>query len=174
MGRFTLDQWLKLPTGVVVLLVVFMALFMFWGAEQLERIFGGKDPKAAPKWRYAAAAGLVGVAVIGMVIGQPTASDRWARIAPEREAQLANREVQIHPGELLDLLHNNAVRVVMLDVRSESDYNAFHIQDAQHVPPKDAEIRVRAANALKLMLGAEKSIPVITERALSQEKDSER
>lgn len=134
MGRFTLDQWLKLPTGVVVLLVVFMALFMFWGAEQLERIFGGKDPKAAPKWRYAAAAGLVGVAVIGMVIGQPTASDRWARIAPEREAQLANREVQIHPGELLDLLHNNAVRVVMLDVRSESDYNAFHIQDAQHVP----------------------------------------
>src|SRR3990172_6913929 len=31
-GRLTLDQVFGLPVGVVVLLVVFMALFMFWGA----------------------------------------------------------------------------------------------------------------------------------------------
>ncbi len=31
-------DWLGLSTGVVVLLVVPMALFMFWGAEQLERV----------------------------------------------------------------------------------------------------------------------------------------
>ena len=49
MGRFTLLEWLGLPTGVVVLLVVLMALFMFWGAEQLERIFGKKTPAEAPE-----------------------------------------------------------------------------------------------------------------------------
>ncbi|MFN8594802.1 MAG: DUF6691 family protein [Anaerolineae bacterium] len=31
LGRFTLMDWLHLPTGVVVTIVVLMALFMFWG-----------------------------------------------------------------------------------------------------------------------------------------------
>jgi hypothetical protein len=39
MGRFTIPQWLGLPDGVVVLIVVLMAIFMFWGAEKLETIF---------------------------------------------------------------------------------------------------------------------------------------
>jgi hypothetical protein len=121
LGRFTLPGWLGLPTGVVVLLVVLMALFMFWGSEQLERIFGGKDPHAAPRWRYSAAAGLTALAVAGLIIGQPTPTQRWARIAPEKEAELAAREVQIHPAELLDLMHDPKVRVMMLDVRSETD-----------------------------------------------------
>lgn len=139
MGRFTLPDWLGLPTGVVVTLVVLMALFMFWGAEQLERIIGGKDPKAAPRWRYGAAAGLVALALVVAVIGQPTTTARWARIAPERQAQLDERAVQIHPGELLSLIHDSKVKVVMLDVRSESDYNLFHIQDARRMAPAGVE-----------------------------------
>jgi hypothetical protein len=55
-GRVTLDQVFGLPAGVVVLLVVLMALFMFWGAEQLERIFGKKDLSREPKLRVVAAA----------------------------------------------------------------------------------------------------------------------
>ncbi len=54
-GRLTLMDWLGLATGVVVLLVILMALFMFWGAEKLEGIFGGKDPKKAPRLRYVGA-----------------------------------------------------------------------------------------------------------------------
>ena len=37
MGRFTLDRWLGISTGAAVLLVVALALTMFWGAELLER-----------------------------------------------------------------------------------------------------------------------------------------
>jgi hypothetical protein len=40
-------DWLNLPTGVVVVGVVLMALFMFWGAEQLERRFGGRKSRSA-------------------------------------------------------------------------------------------------------------------------------
>lgn len=134
MGRFTLPQWLGLNTGTVVLLLVLMALFMFWGSEQLERIFGGKDPRKAPRWRYGAAVGLLALAVGGLLIGQPTPEDRWAGIARQREAQLAERAVQIHPGELLELQHNPGVKMIMLDVRPESDYNLFHVLDARHVP----------------------------------------
>jgi rhodanese-related sulfurtransferase len=109
-----------------------MALFMFWGGEQLERIFGKKDPADAPKWRYSAAGVLVAAAVGLIFIGQPTNADHWARLAPVQEARLAERQVQIHPGELLELIHNPMLRVIMLDVRAEADYNLFRIRDARH------------------------------------------
>jgi rhodanese-related sulfurtransferase len=134
MGRFTLPQWLGLSTGAVVIIVVLMALFMFWGAEQLERIFGGKDPKQAPRARYAGAAVLFLGAIAVWLIGQPTTADRWARIAPQKEPLLQERAVYIHPGELLDTMHDHQIKLVMLDVRSEADYNLFHIADARRVP----------------------------------------
>jgi len=147
LGRFTLMDWLGLPTGVVVLLVVLMALFMFWGSEQLERIFGGKDPKAAPKWRYGAAAALIGVPVFGLILGQPSPADRWAKIGPEKNAELAERTYQIDAGELLELMHDPGVRVKMLDVRSEADYNEFHIVDAEHVNLADLPSLSKDLNA---------------------------
>ena len=101
MGRFTIPEWLGLDTGTVVLMVVFMALFMFWGAEKLEKHFGNKDPKEAPKMRYAGAGVLVLAAVGVLAIGQPTTLDRWNQLAPEKESLLTGRDVQLH----LDQLH---------------------------------------------------------------------
>lgn len=106
MGRFTLPDWLGVSTGWVVLGVVLMALFMFWGGEKLEQKFGGMNPADAPKWRIPAAVGLVVLAGVVLFIGQPTVEDRWTAVAQEKEAALANRDVQIHPGELLEKLHD--------------------------------------------------------------------
>ncbi|MCO5183058.1 MAG: YeeE/YedE family protein [Anaerolineae bacterium] len=157
MGRFTLPELFGLPTGVVVVGVVAMALFMFWGAEKLEGIYGDKDAPAAPKWRYAAAATLFAGAIIVLFIGQPTTEDRWAGVADEKIAALEAREVQIHPGELLDLLHNRSLIVNMIDVREESDYNLFHILDAKNVPLDEVPDMVPAlhfepANAVFVMM----------------------
>ncbi len=137
MGRFTLPELFGLPTGVVVLAIIVMALGMFWAAEKLEQRFGDADPNTAPRWRYGAAAliFLGGIALI--ILGQPTTADRWQAMAPEKEAQLAERAVQIHPGELLASLKDPKIKVRMLDVRSEADYNLFHILDAQRVAPDD-------------------------------------
>ena len=135
-GRLTLMDVFHLPTGIVVLLVVFMALFMFWGGEQLERIFGKRDLKKEPRLRYAGAAALVLVALVALVIGQPGPAEKWAQVSAEKEAQLANREVQIHPGELLTSIADNTLNVVMLDVRAEADYNLFHIYGARNVQVK--------------------------------------
>lgn len=135
LGRFTLPQLFGLPAGVVVVLVVLMALFMFWGSEQLERIFGKKDPRLAPRARYAGAAALVGLAVVVAFLGQPTTEDRWERIAPKQQAALTQRLVQISPAELLHTIHDHQLKLILLDVRREADYNLFHLADARRVEP---------------------------------------
>ena len=86
LGRLTIPDWLGLPYGVVVVGIVLMALFMFWGAEHLERIFGGRDLSKEPKWRIYAGGGLLGVALLVALIGQPTTDDRWARMAETETA----------------------------------------------------------------------------------------
>jgi len=132
-GRLTLMDVFSLPTGVVVLLVVLMAAFMFWGAEQLERIFGKRDLTKEPRVRYAGAGALLLLAFAIILIGQPSTADKWVQIAPEKEATLANREIQIASGELLASIGDDSLNIVMIDVRSEADYNLFHIYGARHV-----------------------------------------
>jgi hypothetical protein len=136
MGRFTLPELFGLPTGTVVFLIVLMALFMFWGAEKLEGIFGDKEPDARPasaRPRFALAGGLLIVAVFVMGVGQPTALDRWDKMASEKQSLLEERQVYIHPGELLGLMHDDQVILWMVDLRDEADFNLFHLQDAKRV-----------------------------------------
>ena len=158
MGRFTLMDWLGLPAGVIVLLVVLMALFMFWGAEHLERIFGGKDLSKEPKTRYIWAGSLIAIAVVGMLIGQPTISEKWETLAVEKGPLLEDsRAYQIHPGELLSVIHNDDIKLFMLDLRSESDFNLFHIEDAQHFTLEQLEadvgtLRLEPSNAVFVVM----------------------
>jgi hypothetical protein len=133
LGRFTIPDWLGLPVGVVVLGIVLMALFMFWGGEQLEHIFGGKDLKRESKVRYSGAGLLVLGAAALIFIGQPTTADKWQTLSSTKAPLLAERAVQIPPGELLDAVHDDALKVVLLDVREEADYNLFHIAQARRV-----------------------------------------
>lgn len=158
LGRFTIPDWLGLDTGVVVLLVVVMALFMFWGAEQLERIFGGLDPRQAPRLRYAGAGALLLLAGLLLVTGQPTPADRWKRIAVEKEALLAQRAVQIHPGELLASMNDPKLRLALVDVRPEADYNLFHLADARRValpdlPQLASQLLLEPAGSVVVLMG---------------------
>ena len=67
-----------------------------------------------------------------IVLGQPDLEDKIAWQAPEFDQLSASRSVQIDPAELVDLMHNNQVRLLLIDVRDESDYNMFHLLDARH------------------------------------------
>lgn len=139
MGRYTIDEWLGLDRGVVALGIVVMALLFFAIGEVFERIFGDESKKYAPRWRYAAAGVGILIGIFLAVYGSPDNERRWNWIAEEKEAQLANREVQIEPAELLDVMHNDRIVPMLIDVRSESDYNLFHISEAQNVPVDDIE-----------------------------------
>ena len=138
-GRYTLMDWLHLPTGVIVVAIVLMALFMFWGAEQLEKSFGGRDLKREPKLRIAGAVALVAVAVGVVIIGSPSNEQKYARIAAEKDAVLAQRAIQIEPAELFHTMYDDGLQLVMLDVRPEGDFNLYHLQGANHVPLEEVE-----------------------------------
>ncbi len=138
-GRFTLPDLLGVSYGAVVLGIVVMALAMFVLTEQLEKKTGGKTAQSAPAWGRPAAAALIVLATIGLVLGQPTSADRWERIAPTEQARLDQREVQITPDELLSLMHDRKLRVRLFDLRSERDFNLFHLRDAELVDPDDVE-----------------------------------
>ena len=153
-GRVTLDQVLHLPIGVVVLLVVLMALFMFWGSEQLERIVGKKDMSHEPKLRIVGAGALVAFALAVVFIGSPSLEQKYNKLTftrtetiPQLEGQdpivettiytademLSNRLVFISPAEAFKAKYNQSMNPVYLDVRSEADYNLYHIDDAVNV-----------------------------------------
>jgi len=154
-GRVTLDQIFNLPIGVVVLLVVLMALFMFWGAEQLERVVGKKDMSREPKIRIAGAGILVVLALTVVFIGSPSLEQKYNKLTftrtetiPQLEGQepvvntivytademLENRLVFITPAEAFKAKYNQSMNPVYLDVRLETDYNLYHIEDAVNVP----------------------------------------
>jgi rhodanese-related sulfurtransferase len=130
LGRLTLPEVMGLPTGVMVTLIIGMAIFVFWGCGQLEMSIGGKPPGRRPRKRLAGAAALFMAAVGLIFVGQPTTADRWEWVAEKEGPRLEAREVFIHPGELVDLISNDDLRLVILDLREEVDYNVFHIHDA--------------------------------------------
>lgn len=140
-GRFTIPDWLGLPTGVVVVLLVLMALAMFRAAEISEAFFGRKQPWSAiglrPRSRahMAAAAALLGLAALTMVLGQPTVDDKRARVAEIAESRIANREVQVDPAEVVDLRRDLSLKVVVLDLRPEAEFNRFHLAGARRIDP---------------------------------------
>jgi len=158
-GRLTLDQVFNIPVGVVVLLVVLMALFMFWGSEQLERIVGKRDMSKEPKLRLVGASAIVVLAFGIILIGSPSFEQKYDRATITRtiveapdgataedlqaiepvsvkfspNEALQAREVQITPAELHTTIYDQKLKPVMLDVRPEVEYNLFHVRGAQNI-----------------------------------------
>ena len=139
MGRFTLDEWLGLPVGVAVLLVVAMALLMFWAGELAENHFGGGRPwsEAAPRGRgkLAGAGALLLASLVVAVRGQPTPEQKFALLGAEARRPLEERGIFVDPAEVVALRSDTNVKVVVLDLRDEHDFNLFHIGDSRCVDP---------------------------------------
>ena len=153
LGRLTLMDVFNAPTGAIVVIVTLVAIFMLWGGEQLEKSIGKKAPDSEPKARYYGAAALVVFAAIVAFTGQPTAEDRWNLISAEKQPQLDAREYQIHPAELLHNFHEHKLNLIVLDVRSESDFNLFHILGARNIQIQEMgeyldEFHLEPANTL--------------------------
>jgi rhodanese-related sulfurtransferase len=69
--------------------------------------------------------------------GQPTPKEKWEFLAPELEPRLTDQLVQIEPAELAELMRNDYIDLQLIDVRSERDWNLFHIWGAERIPPQE-------------------------------------
>jgi rhodanese-related sulfurtransferase len=153
-GRLTLDQVFGVSAPTLVLIIVLAALFMFWGAEQLERALARKDLSREPGLRKFGAAALAAAALVVLVIGSPTLDDRYQRLSFKRteeikpadgkpqtvtrvysaDEMLDKRLVFTSPAESFKARYLQAIKPVYLDVRQEADYNLYHLADSINVP----------------------------------------
>ena len=153
-GRLTLDQVFGVSAPVVVLVIVLVALFMFWGSEQLERLVGRRDLSLEPRLRKLGAAALLSAALAVLVVGSPSLEDRYQRLSFKRtevakqadgkpltethvysaDEMLGRRLVFTSPAEAFKARYLQAIKPIYLDVRSESDYNLYHLADSKNVP----------------------------------------
>ncbi len=167
LGRLTLDQVFGVSASTLVPLIVAVAMFMFWGSEHLERAFSGRHPAREPALRKAGAAVLMAAALGVLFLGSPSLEDRYERLAFKRtetlqqppakprtvtrvysaDEMLDKRLVFASPAEVFKTRYLQAIKPVYLDVRSESDYNLYHLVDSINVPLE------RLAEAVPALLG---------------------
>jgi hypothetical protein len=133
LGRVTLSDWLGIPTGPTVLLLVAMALGMFYLAELAERRFGRHRVPARRRTTVLAVGSLALLCLVLLVRGQPSVRDRWNWMAKTGARQLADREVFVDPAEVVDLRRDLSLSVRILEVREEADYNLFHLSGSQRI-----------------------------------------
>jgi rhodanese-related sulfurtransferase len=143
LGRFTIPDWLGLSVGSTLLLVILMAVAMFWGAEWLEARFAPAGAALAPSprrrtLRRAGAAALVAGAVVVAALGQPTPEQRWQR-SPKLQELVRDRAVFVDPAEVVALRKDVNLEVQLLDLRSEHDFNLFHVGGARRVDAEQLE-----------------------------------
>jgi rhodanese-related sulfurtransferase len=104
--------------------------------------------------RIAGAGALFALAVAVVFIGTPSLEVKYDKLTftrtetiPQENADpivntyiysadqmLEKRLVQITPAELFKTIYNQNINLIMLDVRSESDYNLYHIKGARNIP----------------------------------------
>jgi rhodanese-related sulfurtransferase len=140
MGRFTLPDWLGLSTGATIVLVVLFALAAFVFAEWVE---SKRAPLLRPSpWqrllRYGGAAALLVGAVVVAARGQPSAEQRF-RASPALEKLARDGAMLVHPAEVVALRQDLNLEVQVVDVRSEHDFNLFHLAGARRVDPAALE-----------------------------------
>ncbi len=135
MGRFILPEMLGLNTGVVVMLLVLMALAMFWVFGLISKaVYGEPEDRSSFKSRLAGVFILLPVSGLLGFYNQPDVETKWEFLAKEYAPRLEQRTVYIDPAELLHMMNDEYIDLIIYDVRSESDWNQFHLVDAEHVP----------------------------------------
>jgi rhodanese-related sulfurtransferase len=155
MGRFTLQEWLGLPLGVTVLLVVVMALALFWAGDLAMQAFGQNKPwaevnKVPGRGAQAFAGALVAASLVLVVNGQPDPEAKFARMGPQVMKSVEERGIFVDPAEVVALRKDIGVQVVVLDLRDERDFNLFHIGGSHRASLADLE----ATERLKTLLDA--------------------
>jgi len=89
--------------------------------------------------------------------GQPSLQQKWQYLAPKFEPRLLERQVQIDPAELLDLMNDDYIDLIIYDVRSEADWNLFHLVDSERLdledlPAQRNRLRSLPSNAVVVLI----------------------
>ncbi len=139
MGRFTLPEWLGLSTGVVVFIIIVIGVLLIWGSDAIERAWKRregtlteKETKKDRKILSIVSIALILGALAVLIIGQPTLADFWSQNT-EKQALLDDGMAFVPAEEMNQAIYDPLINPILLDVRSERDYNLYHLENAQRV-----------------------------------------
>jgi rhodanese-related sulfurtransferase len=71
-----------------------------------------------------------------LAVPPPPPGTPTAQALKKAQEKVASRELHVDPGEIMDLVHDDLVKTQIVDVRSEADFNLFHLKDAIRLGPK--------------------------------------
>ncbi len=139
MGRYTLPDWLGISTGAVVLLAVIFGVLFIWGSDAIEKRWQRKEgtlTEEQVKKDHRILLVLSVVLILGALavfaIGQPTLVDAWNKNT-EKQALLAEGKAFVPAEEMIQAIYDPLINPILLDVRSERDYNLYHLEGARRV-----------------------------------------
>lgn len=137
-GRLTIFDLMGIDAGWVVLVIFIFAIVAFLLAEWGESFFNQQNYTQIEK------KSIIGLAALGFTLslfilikGQPNLETRWSWIADQQTEIFQAKEMFIHPAELRDLMINPEINLKIYDLRSEEDYNLFHIENSQRISQKE-------------------------------------
>ncbi len=174
LGRYTISEWLGLPTGVVVVLVVVMAIGVFAVVERIEGNLQSPLPRISRKLAFSLGGTALVLALISGVVQQPSWESHWQQIEAAAQPLLDNNDVQIHPGELLALMHAEE-HLLMLDMQTQSNFDSFHIAGSRHEASLEhlfadvAELKDEPAGTIYVAISEDASVATDAWRLLKSE-----
>ncbi len=137
-GRLTLADWWSVPLPVASLVAVGVALVFFAGGEAIERWMarrsGQPGPQGSARAKWLPLAAVMTLIVGSLVLWKPMQARRAATLEARAERSLRQATVQIDPRELADLMRDRRLSLSVLDLRSEQEFNRFHLVNAERVP----------------------------------------
>ncbi len=141
-GRYTLPELFGWDAGVVVFLITLLAMFMIWGSEKLRVMLHGeneddRNDKLQKRQRIAGVV-LVAVALPLLFVHQPSLEKKWGFMS-DMQQKLKNRDFYVHPAEVQKVMHDDTLSLAFYDLSDDSDWNHFHLLDAQRLKPEDVK-----------------------------------
>lgn len=86
------------------------------------------------RWTHIAAGVAVAGALVAVALGEPGPEVKIEARRAELQARIDAREIHVDPWELYEGRWNSRMKVVLVDVRGEADYNVFHLRGARRIP----------------------------------------
>jgi rhodanese-related sulfurtransferase/uncharacterized membrane protein YedE/YeeE len=170
LGRYTLPELFDARTGTVVIVIIVAALLLFYGAEQLERWVNQRfsTPPSSTQssedsiaqslpLTIAGTTAMLALAISVFVLDQPSQQERWQKLAPTLQSKIDDREIYITPREVLATHYDHSLRVILYDIRDETQFNQFHIKNAkhlylEHIREKSKALRLLPANTIIILV----------------------
>ena len=132
-GRYLVSDSLDWSIGATVLGVTILALVFFYAAEKTEEFFRKKETGEPWSWKITkrsyifSSIVLVLTAIVILVIGQPDPIRKWKMMESKYSEQLTSKAVFIHPLEYVKTNNDASIKLITLDLRTASEFDAFHI-----------------------------------------------